>query len=245
MPSEGEPRRVKIDGMTRMLVISDEHYAEIAAREAEREREVNASFERVFHACGGPEAEQFEVACDHLFTWFNSYQKLPELLFICDLLEPTVWLKLLGECWSSCDAITPFADELREETPLGYLLEGGRRGTRRAAARNLLMDEAEREAFDRLPRQVKIYRGCYDNNRDGLSWSLDRDRAAKFPTYTRFYQRNGQPILVEAIARRTKVAAIKLSRNEAEIITSGPTVVSITPLPMIDPFDWLKEPIPQ
>ena len=91
------------------------------------------------------------------------------------------------------------------------------------------MTAKERKVYAALPDKVTVYRGCYKDNKWGLSWSLDRDVAAKFPRLHR-YKQDGQPILVRAIADKAYIAAVKLDREESEIITSRPRHVSTSHL---------------
>jgi hypothetical protein len=88
-----------------------------------------------------------------------------------------------------------------------------------------MMNEDEQVAYDALPEIITLYRGCYQNNKLGFSWSLEADVARKFPQFTR-YRQDGQPLLVKATAKKTSIAAIKLGRGEVEIITYRPKQIS-------------------
>lgn len=140
----------------------------------------------------------------------NSFNRLDTVTSLAWSMESHDWLTLLGENWSTCDNIADCADEL-EETPLGLLAPG-------SPDRFRLMDETELAAFERLPDEVVIWRGCYASNKWGLSWSLDREIAAKFPTLHR-YRQAGQPLLVKARIAKDQILALKLDRNEQEILT--------------------------
>jgi hypothetical protein len=154
----------------------------------------------------------------------NSYNRLPTLIALwrCCVVGDIDWLTLLGAAWTGCDNISDFTDELLNDTPLEWVLFQGADGAP-------LMTEDERSAFEALPEQVTVYRGCYRNNKWGLSWSLDRDVAAAHPFLNR-YRREGQPLLVKAIARKSKIAALFLDREEAEIVTYRPRHVATSHL---------------
>lgn len=78
-----------------------------------------------------------------------------------------------------------------------------------------IMDEDDQAAFDKLPTTITVYRGAQaDLNEDGLSWTLDRDRAAWFAR--RFSPTS--PILLQAQVRKTDVIAVLLGRGEDEIL---------------------------
>lgn len=153
----------------------------------------------------------------------NSYDRIPTLLALWTgcAVEWNEWLELLGEEWSGSDNIGLHLDALFD-TPLSDVLFG-------ANERRFLLTPEESEAWERLPDRVTIYRGCYASNKWGLSWSLDRDLAAKFPTLHR-YKQDGQPLLVKAVAEKTKIAAVKLDRGEAEIIAYRPRHISTSKL---------------
>lgn len=88
------------------------------------------------------------------------------------------------------------------------------------------MTEAELAALANLPEEVTIFRGCYARNKRGLSWSLDATEAAKFPFYNR-YRQLGQPLLIRGKVRRDSILALKLDREELEVIAERPKIEAI------------------
>lgn len=153
----------------------------------------------------------------------NSYSRLPDLMGMVWRLEWAEWLTLLGQEWSGCDNIAQHADALLDETPLADVWQ------QPAALRHWLMTDDERAALGALSDTVTIWRGCYAHNKWGLSWSLDRAVAARFP-FTHRYRQEGQALLVKATVRRDDVLALKLDRNETEIIAYRPKHVSTSHL---------------
>ena len=133
----------------------------------------------------------------------NSYTRLGILVRLADTMRYGAWLRLLGEQWSTCDNIAEHRDDLQ-----CLLVEIDTRP---------MMTAAERRKLASLPDTITIYRGCYEYNVRGLSWSLDRDTAAKFPTLNR-YRQPGQPLLVTATIPRDMIFALKLDRGELEVI---------------------------
>jgi hypothetical protein len=82
-----------------------------------------------------------------------------------------------------------------------------------------------------LPARVTIYRGCSPVNATGLSWSLDPAIAAKFPTHARYSPPDGQPpLLVTATVARSRIVAVKLDRDEDEVITCHARPVAFGPI---------------
>lgn len=157
-----------------------------------------------------------------LLGWCDSYSRLPQLLELAGRMERREWLQLLGREWSSCDNIGPHRLQLRALLPpAGPVPE--------------LMESAEADAYLALPDRLTIYRGCGERNLLGASWSLERETAARFPLIHRY--RQARPLLVTATVRKAHVLAVKLDRQEAEIITFRARRVSIEPLPVTDSTD--------
>lgn len=158
----------------------------------------------------------------------NSYERMYTLLHdLIHEVEYPDWLKLLGEEWSCCDNIS-----LYKSTLAGFLKKPTPE----------MMDEEEQRAFDQLPEVFTIYRGCYSKNKHGLSWTLSKEVAEKFPLYIR-YRGRGIPLLVTAQVKKANVIALKLDREEQEIITWQPKIISIDELAYLvtqkqaSPFD--------
>jgi hypothetical protein len=78
------------------------------------------------------------------------------------------------------------------------------------------MTAEEQATLAMLPEQITIYRGCGPKNKSGLSWTLNRETAVKFPFMARY--RTEQPILLRATISKHRAAALKLERGEDEVI---------------------------
>jgi hypothetical protein len=79
------------------------------------------------------------------------------------------------------------------------------------------MTAKERKLLSRFPEVVTIWRGCYEANGRGMSWSLDADVAARFPTLNR-YRQEGQPLLIEGLVARDRIVFLKQDRDEQEVV---------------------------
>lgn len=153
----------------------------------------------------------------HLRSNCNSYQLLPELLNYSGLMEELDWLCLLGELWESFDNVSTSLDSLT------YTAFGDR------LKENIseMMTSEEIEFLRALPEEVRIYRGCYEENKWGLSWTLTKSIAKGFP-FLRRYKMKGQPLLISAKVRRENIIAVKLGRGELEIIAWKPKHLATT-----------------
>ena len=78
------------------------------------------------------------------------------------------------------------------------------------------MNADEKEAFARLRDKITIHRGCGPINKLGISWSLNREIATRFPFSQRYH--TDQPLLLTATISKDRVAALKLGRAEQEVI---------------------------
>lgn len=137
----------------------------------------------------------------------NSYSRLGVILDLglAGAMEWDDWLRLLGEWWSCCDNISEHIDLLKVlllDTPSPLYP---------------LMTEEELAAYSALPEEVTVYRGCSATGKHGVSWSLSREVATRFPLLMRY--RAQTPMLYTATVHKSKIVAIKLDRNEQEVIT--------------------------
>jgi hypothetical protein len=147
--------------------------------------------------------------------WGDSYQRAGMLFNLYRSMNEDDWLRLLGREWSSCDNTCSLKNWLK------LLLE------RRTYPQ--MMDEEELAKFELLPDVVTIYRGCGRGvNMDGISWSLDKEIASKFPTYHRY--RVKHPVLITATVKKSKIIALKLDRKEQEVITFSAKRISVEEL---------------
>lgn len=164
----------------------------------------------------------------------DSYSRLPALVHLLPQMERSDWLRVLGEFWTICDNIG------REAKFLASLLEG-LAPSGGAKTITEMMTKRELSAFQGLPDAVTIYRGCYQRNKHGLSWSLSEDVATRFPTrYIRYLQK-GTPLLLVAEVKKEDVIALKLSRKEREVITWKPKITAIRELVVAPEFSNLFE----
>lgn len=89
---------------------------------------------------------------------------------------------------------------------------------------NSLMDDKEKNIFDNLPSQVKIYRGTYkEDNYNALSWTTDYDKALWFAT--RFGE---EGYVLEAMIDKTDIIAFFNDRNENEVIVDFHKIKNIS-----------------
>ena len=146
----------------------------------------------------------------------NSRCRLAEILKLRILMTKQDWLTLLGERWSSFDKIGTHAAELK-------------RFFQPVTHREMMTDE-EYEFLSSLPETFTIWRGAHrPQNVDGLSWSLNPDTAKIFPFLDK-YRFCGEPVLVEKLAHKARVIAVKLDGDESEVICHPDGIVNITPI---------------
>jgi hypothetical protein len=82
-----------------------------------------------------------------------------------------------------------------------------------------MMEPDELAALAKMPATIKIYRGCYENNQDGLSWTTDKAVAELHTKKLRYssLDKNEIPLLLEDSIDSGRVV-LKLEREEWEII---------------------------
>jgi hypothetical protein len=154
------------------------------------------------------EAEKELQLCD-------SYTRLRTLLLLTFKMHESSFYRLLGEYWCTFDntssQLEMLADLLLWKTPV-----------------EKMMTHKERRLLAALPDRITIYRGCGKKNIRGISWTLNRRLAEAFPFFGRF--RVERPLLVAASVDKRDVAALKIERNEDEIICSPWQILSIEPI---------------
>lgn len=152
-----------------------------------------------------PDANSIVTALDLA----DSYTRAEALLrvYFHKVLSRNDWFKRAGEEWSGCDNIGLY--RLR----FARILRGANR-----AELDLMMDAGERATLTALPEMLTVYRGCYEFNRIGLSWTLSEDVARAFVTKYRRYVCEGKaPLLLTGLVRKS-TCVLKLERCEQEVI---------------------------
>lgn len=134
----------------------------------------------------------------------DSYESLEVIVSLHARMERKEWLKFLGETWSGCDNIWS------QRKTLKTLL-----GTKGPI--HEMMDDDELEAFEKLPDVITVYRGCGPMNKIGASWSLKREVAEAFPFRPKYMIK--YPALVTGEVKKKNIIALKLDREEHEVIT--------------------------
>lgn len=144
--------------------------------------------------------------------WINkncgSSVKMHALSYLRGSMDFPDWLTLLGDLWCSSDNVGLYKSEILEfikewmDDPFTVIPE--------------LMSAGEKAAFADLPKQITIYRGCGPQNKCGMSWTLRREIAIRFPFHIRYG--TDRPMLLTASINKSRAAALKLERNEHEVI---------------------------
>lgn len=81
------------------------------------------------------------------------------------------------------------------------------------------MDEEEREAFEKLPENLTIYRGYQKwRNKRGLSWTLNKDKAVWFSRRFVTRERRDKAAVDRRVVPKSSVFAYLTGRGEEEII---------------------------
>ncbi len=141
-----------------------------------------------------------------LMRHHDSYSKLDALLSARKYMPWQVFYKTLGHIWNESDDIAKHKYVLYRIFANSTQYQLG-----------LLMDKKEKLALSKMPEKFTIYRGCYQNNRVGLSWTTNKDVAISFTLQNRYQQAGRMRLLLESKIKREN-AILLLSRNEFEII---------------------------
>ncbi len=156
-----------------------------------------------------------EAASERL-KWANSFERPLVLVELYALMSRQEWLKLLVKEWSGCD------DCYRIKKELSSILDADLTEAMTTASEEAIA------AWQSLPDELTVYRGCYKNNKNGLSWTFDKNIALRFPTLNR-YRQKGQALLVTGKVKKTD-GILFLEREESEILSSRVRVIGVEPL---------------
>ncbi|MDA0345365.1 MAG: hypothetical protein O3C54_05325 [Proteobacteria bacterium] len=143
-----------------------------------------------------------------IFVEFDKHERLQAFHTVKDSIrKPKQYWALFSGIWSNSESIYQnnhiIADVLTKEAL--------------AKKEHLhMMDKTERKKFDALPDILTIYRGCWQENRQGFSWTLDKKTALWFANRI---ETGNSPILLSGKVTKDKVFALLLGRNENEIVT--------------------------
>jgi len=130
--------------------------------------------------------------------------RLHALVEIADLVDDTMYWKLVGNVWVDSENIWQNLDEWDE------VLSNPRPG------REAMMDEEDLPEYAALPEFIRVYRGHGVWNQDGWSWTTDRVKAEWFAR--RLAQEGDEIFVTEGEVDRDDVIAFFASRGESEIV---------------------------
>ena len=151
----------------------------------------------------------YRTALESAAMWANSYGRLPVLLNLapsngCGDEMWNTWFSVLGDQWSVCDNIGVHKASLYR-----LMVKHRHRWPE-------MMTDEERAILADLPGTVTVFRGCGPKNKFGLSWSLSREVAERFPFSNRY--RTTEPRILSARVPKKRIVGIKTDRNEDEAI---------------------------
>lgn len=122
--------------------------------------------------------------------------------------------------WQNVGWVWSDSENIRELKFVWSLLLGSRR-----PKREQIMDEKDRLALANMPDELTIYRGCAIEDTQGLSWTLDRERAEWFAERNHNLSDQDTEVKV-ATVQKSDVIAYITRRNEEEIIVNPKSIKS-------------------
>ena len=142
--------------------------------------------------------------------------RLQALHEVANLLRPRTYWSLLGEVYTDTENLWQNLDLWLE------LLHAD------LPDRGWLMDADERHTLKALPESLTVFRGfAYDEQEDGLSWTLDKAVACRFARHAYQPGDSGPPRVLEGRVARADVIAHFTGRGEQEVVAL-PEHVAVT-----------------
>lgn len=80
-----------------------------------------------------------------------------------------------------------------------------------------IVTKEEKDFYDNLPDEIEVYRGCTEENKDGISWTTNYFVARYFAFQSMQYQNKDTDIYKKTI-KKTDIRAVLLDMDESEII---------------------------
>ena len=80
-----------------------------------------------------------------------------------------------------------------------------------------LTTKEEKDFYDKLPDEIEVYRGCTEENKNGISWTTNYYVARYFAYESMQYQNKDTDIYKKTI-KKAEIRAILLDMDESEII---------------------------
>lgn len=133
--------------------------------------------------------------------------RMDALMDACYEVTHKQWWSLVAFVWSDSENIREYQEVwdvvLRQDRP----------------ERHAMMQDFEREDFNKLSKVIDVYQGCTQARDDGWSWTTDRAKALWFAK--RFAQlERAMPVLRWGRVDKSDVTAYLTRRNESEIIVA-------------------------
>lgn len=156
----------------------------------------------------------------NFFRYLDKPERMSGLENVYEHMSQKDFWQLFGEVWVNSESL--YANQQVIEKLL-------KNYTPEIAKHYPMMDETDQEAYNKLPEVVKIYRGCWKDNKQGYSWTT-KEKVARW-----FAQRcpvDGNPLLICGSAKKDNILAMFTGRNESEVLVNPNNVciVKITKL---------------
>lgn len=151
----------------------------------------------------------FETA-DRSILYTSSTERMGRLKWLIGEMEQSDWWRLLSKYITSCD------DCWRESSFIKNIFK-------KATPTQILFMRNKKalKKISQLPSQVEVYRGGYDINKCGFSWSLNKEVAKKFAGgYNRYKIANLPPKVFVGKIKRERIVTYTNERKEEEIISA-------------------------
>ena len=141
-------------------------------------------------------------AAEDALRFANSYSRADAIMNLFRVQHPGR-VALLGAEWSGCDTYPKAMKRILLDLPRPALDA---------------MTPEENKFLATLLETIDVWRGCYEHNRKGFSWTIDRETAKRFTTLMRYSHSGLDPLLLQGRVRRSDIVFVKLDRNEFEIV---------------------------
>lgn len=162
-----------------------------------------------------PAKRHIKQITDQLFgVGIDSTNRLPAMLYLLNdfTMQPEVAWPVFHEVWNCCEPTWEHCDELLEFLEMTEYSFDGKTGCPRD-----YLSSKDKAAFDALPENIQIYRGCSLSNVYGFSWTTERKVAEGFAKGYRGISVSN-PVIASLIIPKSEVIGFYTSRKESEVV---------------------------
>lgn len=152
-----------------------------------------------------------------IFTEFDKHERMQALNSMAHLFDTPEYWRILGRIWGHNESL------FQETSIIPHLWNGC--GIHSIEYRHYSMSTEDKKSLSKMPDEVTVWRGGFEGNLWGWSWTTDRNTALFF---TKRFIPDSRPIIAEARISKDTILAYLSDSSESEIVVDPSDVFNLT-----------------